>query len=101
MRVIVMFDLPMLTDGERKNYRRFRKFRIKEGFYMMQESVYCKLVQNTTAGDTVIEHLRKNKPAAGLVQVLKVTERQFAKMEYLVGKKKSEMLDSDERLVVL
>ena len=101
MRVIVMFDLPVLTDTERRSYRSFRKLLIKEGFYMMQESVYCKLVQNPTAAETVIEHLRKNKPAAGLVQILKVTEKQFARMEYLVGKKSTGMLDSDERLVIL
>lgn len=101
MRIIVMFDLPVLTDTERRAYRSFRKMLLKEGFFMMQESVYCKLVQNPTAAETVIERLRKNKPAEGLVQILKVTERQFAKMEYLVGKKTTDMLDSDERLVIL
>lgn len=101
MRVFVMFDLPILTDSERRAYRQFRKLLIKSGFVMLQESIYCKLAQNTTAADAIIENIRKNKPEKGLVQVLKVTEKQYAKMEYIVGDLESEVLNSDERLVIL
>lgn len=101
MRVIVFFDLPVLTDKNRREYRKFRKTLIKSGFMMMQESVYTKLVPNSTMADSVIDHVRKNKPEEGLVQVLRVTEKQFGKMEYIVGKKNTDVLDSDERLIVL
>ena len=47
------------------------------------------------------ENIRKNKPADGLVQVLKITEKQFGKMEFIVGTKKSEILDTDERVVII
>ena len=43
MRVLVMFDLPTETSIQRRNYRKFRKSLIKNGFIMMQESVYIKL----------------------------------------------------------
>lgn len=101
MRVIVFFDLPVLTDKNRREYRKFRKTLIKSGFMMMQESVYTKLVPNSTMADSVIDHVRKNKPEEGLVQVLRVTEKQFGKMEYIVGKKNTDVLDSDERLIEL
>lgn len=101
MRILVFFDLPVLTEKERRDYRQFRKFLIKSGFMMMQESVYCKLAQNSTAAEIIIDNVKKNKPGDGLVQMLKVTEKQFAKMEYIVGESSSEVLDSDERLVVL
>lgn len=68
---------------------------------MMQESVYCKLALNTTAADAIIANLKKNKPEAGLVQVLTMTEKQFQKIEFIVGTSKNNVLDSDERLVVL
>ena len=45
--------------------------------------------------------MRKNRPDDGLVQVLKITEKQYSRMEYIVGESKSDVLDSDERLVVL
>ena len=49
MRVLVLFDLPVLTGDQRREYARFRKFLLKSGFLMLQESVYCKLALNTTA----------------------------------------------------
>lgn len=101
MRVVVFFDLPVLTAKDRREYRTFRKYLIKSGFLMMQESVYCKLVPNSNVGDALAENVRKNKPSSGLVQLLKITEKQYSKMEYIVGEGKSDILDSDERLVVL
>ena len=101
MRVLVFFDLPTLTAEDRKNYRDFRKNLLKNGFYMLQESVYCKLVPNSNVGDAVVNNLKKHKPEEGLVQVLKVTENQFSKMEYIVGTKNNNVIDSDERIIVL
>lgn len=101
MRILVMFDLPVGTESERKNYRLFRKYLIKSGFLMLQESVYCKIAQNTTVADAIIANVRKNGSDDGLVQVLKITEKQYSRMEYIVGESKSDVLDSDERLVVL
>ena len=101
MRILVMFDLPVGTESERKNYRLFRKYLIKSGFLMLQESVYCKIAQNTTVADAIIANVRKNGPDDGLVQVLKITEKQYSRMEYIVGESKSDVLDSDERLVAL
>ena len=101
MRVMVFFDLPVITCANRKDYRDFHTYLIKSGFLMMQESVYCKLAQNSTMAESIIENIKKNKPADGLVQVLKITEKQFGKMEFIVGTKKSEILDSDERVVII
>ena len=96
-----MFDLPVITASDRRAYTQFRKYLIKSGFLMMQESVYCKLAQNATAADLIINSIKKNKPPSGLVQTLKITEKQFSRIEYIVGKSKSEVLDTDERIVFL
>ena len=101
MRILVMFDLPSVTSAERKEYSIFRKYLIKSGFMMLQESVYCKLSPNSVLADAVVENVRKNKPKDGLVQVLRVTEKQYAKMEYIVGEGNMEVLSSDDRLVIL
>ncbi len=101
MRVIVMFDLPIETEKQRKSYRDFRKYLIKNGFLMLQKSIYCKLAQNSAASDALTMQVKKNKPQEGLVQILRVTEKQYSKMEYVVGVSEKEVLDSDERLVVL
>ena len=101
MRVMVMFDLPVGTSDERRQYSVFRKYLIKSGFCMMQESIYCKIAVNSTMADTIVNNIRKNKPKYGLVQVLKITEKQSASMEFIVGKSNTEVLDTTERIVVL
>lgn len=101
MRVFVLFDLPTLTSEDLREYRRFRRHLIKGGFLMLQESVYCKLLLNQTAVDTVFDNLNKNKPLKGSVIVLTLTEKQFSKAEYLVGGNKTDVINSDERLLIL
>lgn len=101
MRVLVLFDLPVLTGDQRREYARFRKFLLKSGFLMLQESVYCKLALNTTAVNGIVDQIHKNKPEEDLVQLLTVTEKQYAKMDLIVGNVKSEVLNTDERLVIL
>ena len=68
---------------------------------MEQESVYSKLVVNATAADSLSINIRSNAPAKGLVQLMKVTEKQYSKMDYIVGSRSLDVLDSDERLVIL
>ena len=101
MRVLVFFDLPVITEENRRAYRKFRKFLLKNGFLMLQKSVYCKLALNSTAVRTIVDNVHKNKPEEGLIQLLTVTEKQYAKMDIIIGNIKNEVLDSDERLVIL
>ena len=101
MRVFAMFDMPTLTTSDRREYRKFRKFLIKLGFIMLQESVYVKLVLNSTAAKTVQENVKRNAPPKGLVQLINVTERQFASMEFVTGSFESEYVVSSDRLVIL
>ena len=101
MRILVFFDLPVQTAYDRKEYRRFRKFLIESGCLMLQESVYCKLVQNSTVADAVSDNVKRNRPSNGLVQLLRITEKQFSRMELIVGERQSEVLDTDERLVII
>lgn len=101
MRMLLFFDLPVVESEERREYVRFRKYLIKSGFIMLQESVYCKLLLNSTAVAALAENVRKNKPPKGLIQILLITEKQYARMEYILGEFESEVIDSDERLIVL
>lgn len=97
----MFFDLPTLTAANRRGYTQFRKYLIKNGFIMLQESVYCKLALNATVSEAVVQGIRKNRPTEGLVQILTLTEKQFSKMEMITGEYKSEVLQSDRRLVIL
>lgn len=101
MRMLVFFDLPTETVAQRREYRRFRRLLLKGGFLMLQESVYCKLLLNDSARQTMAEQIRRNRPQEGIVQLLTVTEKQFTKMEYITGDWHSDVIDTDERLVEL
>ena len=101
MRMLVFFDLPVQSAKDRKEYRRFRKYLISSGFLMMQESVYVKLALNYSIVSRMKSNLEKNKPRKCLVQVLVITEKQYAKMDTIVGKVGSDTVDSDNRLIVL
>lgn len=101
MRIIVFFDLPIQTRAERREYARFRRHLIKSGFLMMQESVYSKIALNTTAASAIMQSVRDEKPSKGLVQMLTVTEKQFSRMEFVLGESQKEIVDTDERLIFL
>lgn len=102
MRLVLFFDLPVGTAKQRKDYRLFRCFLLKDGFLQMQESVYSKLVLNDGLAAATVNRVRKNRPPEGLVQVLKVTESQFATMDCITGSRLDhEEVDTTEELLVL
>ena len=101
MRILVFFDLPTETLEDRRSYRHFRKFLMSSGYIMLQESVYVKLALNKTVVDSSVAAIRNHKPPKGDVQVLTVTEKQFARMEYIVGQRQWDIIDTDERFIVL
>lgn len=90
MRLVLFFDLPMTTKQERKIYTHFRKFLIKNGYMMMQFSVYCKIFPNREAAVKHMNVLRKEVPKEGQIRLLMVTEKQYSKIEVIVGGKSNQ-----------
>lgn len=99
MRLLIFFDLPAETSRERKEYAKFHKFLIKNGFIMMQKSVYSKLVINNVTSTAVKQKISANVPPDGVVEMLEVTENQFSRIEYLVGNKQTLVEESMDRLI--
>ena len=101
MRTIIFFDLPTVYSKDRRNYIIFRNYLLNEGFIMMQESVYSKLVLNTQQAKLLIERIRKKAPKKGIIQVLTITENQYASIEYLIGTSNTKIINNEDRLVIL
>ena len=101
MRVVVFFDLPVETVENRRDYRRFRRMLIKNGFVMLQESVYCRMALNQNVAASISAIVRNHKPPRGLVQILVITEKQFSKMEYIIGEWSTDVISDDRRIVIL
>ena len=101
MRTIVFFDLPNIYAKDRRNYNEFRRYLLSEGFVIMQESVYSKIVLNTQQSEGLMDRLRKKSPKKGLIQVLTITEKQYSQIEYIIGKSNTKIIDTEDRLVIL
>src|SRR5690625_2380649 len=90
-RLIVFFDLPVMTSNERIEYTRFRKFLLKDGYTMLQYSVYSRICNGQ---DNIQKHLRRIKdhipPVEGSIRAIAITEKQYEKMEILLGEKTTE-----------
>lgn len=87
MRVVLFFDLPVKTKRDRKVYTTFRKYLIEHGYYMLQYSVYSKIMNNRDASKQHIENIKKNTPQKGNIRIMLLTEKQFANMIIVVGGK--------------
>lgn len=86
MRIIVFFDLPVVLPKERKAYSRFRKFLLNDGYTMLQYSVYTRICNGEDAVRKHVKRLQENLPPVnGAIRALKITEKQFANMEILLG----------------
>lgn len=102
MRVMCIFDLPVVTDSEKRAYREFRKFLLKSGFEMLQYSVYIRTCPNRSFANKFYNKIKANSPRKGDIRLLTITEKQFEDMEYILcdHKEKRNILESDSLVVI-
>lgn len=60
MRMFCMFDLPVETEEQRRNYRIFRKELIQEGFVMIQYSIYVRVCPSREFANRIENRIKKN-----------------------------------------
>ncbi len=87
MRILVFFDLPVITAKERKAATKFRNFLLKDGYHMVQWSVYSRICNGTDAVAMHKSRLNQNLPEKGSVRMLTLTEKQYESIEVLLGTK--------------
>ncbi|WOE75562.1 CRISPR-associated endonuclease Cas2 [Alterisphingorhabdus coralli] len=85
MWLMVFFDLPTRTKPQRRRANRFRQFLKKDGFIMLQLSVYARVCRGQDAVDKHIRRVRANLPSEGSIRTLQVTDKQYARMELMLG----------------
>lgn len=99
MRILVFFDLPVVTTTERKAATKFRKFLLKDGYHMVQWSVYSRICNGTDAITMHKSRLQQNLPEKGSVRVLTLTEKQYESIEVLLGEKTFDDTSSSTELI--
>lgn len=99
MRIIVMFDLPVKTKKQVKEASAFRNFLIKDGYYMMQYSVYVRICNGQDSVETHRNRLRYAVPNNGSVRVLTVTEKQYQNIDIFLGKRDKRDANANYELI--
>ncbi len=87
MRMIVFFDLPTVDAQDRKAASKFRKFLLKDGYHMMQFSVYTRVCNGVDAVKKHEARLYASIPSKGAVRLLVLTDKQYNTMKILLGTK--------------
>lgn len=92
-----MFDLPVMEANQRKVAAKFRNFLLKDGYNMIQYSVYSRICNGTDAVAKHEQRLKSNLPKEGSVRMLVLTERQYEGIKILVGESVfDDRIDVDE-----
>ncbi|HVU84833.1 MAG TPA: CRISPR-associated endonuclease Cas2 [Puia sp.] len=87
MWLFVFFDLPVVTKKERKAASLFRKNIMKDGFIMMQFSVYSRHCASDESAQVHIKRIKEKIPEKGQVSILKITDKQYGDIVNYWGKK--------------
>jgi CRISPR-associated protein Cas2 len=87
MWLFVFFDLPTQRQSERRAYTKFRKDLMKNGFTMMQYSVYIRHCASRESAEVHTKRVRKIIPDKGHISVLSITDKQYGNIINFWGKK--------------
>lgn len=90
MRILVFFDLPVDTKSNRRAATQFRNFLIKDGYYMVQFSVYARICSGYDNVEVHRKRLSQHLPDNGSVRLLVITEKQYESIEIMLGNYKKE-----------
>lgn len=98
MRVMIFFDLPVTSKKERKEATQFRNFLVKDGFYMIQFSLYGRICNTIESAKLHESRVSAMVPKNGSVRSMIVTEKQYTSMNILTGevKRKEKKINSQQ-----
>ncbi len=98
MWVLVFFDLPTETKTDRKNYTKFRKNIIDDGFQMFQFSMYIRHCSSRENSEVHIKRVKTILPVKGHIGIMCITDKQFGMMEIFRGKDQVEVPETAQQL---
>lgn len=86
MWLFVFFDLPTNTKKERRDAAHFRKALEKDGFSMMQFSVYVRHCSSKENMNVHIARVKASIPPSGHTSILSITDKQYEEIQNFWGK---------------
>ena len=100
MWVMTVFDLPVLTKGERQRATKFRSYLLDEGFMMMQFSVYIRFTGGKEQALAITNRIGKKVPKNGKVDVLFFTDKQYQNIFSFRGRRDEPKPDRPDQLAL-
>jgi CRISPR-associated protein Cas2 len=100
MWLMVFFDLPVTTKEARQTATRFRNFLLKDGYVMLQYSVYARVCNGAERVDKHLKRLQTVLPRKGSIRALQVTEQQYGRMKILLGNQAQNEKKGAEQLLL-
>lgn len=98
MWVLVFFDLPTETKKDRKNYAKFRKDLMRDGFSMFQFSMYIRHCPSRENAEVHIKRVKQALPDIGNVGILCITDKQFGQIQLFSGREHAKMSAPTQQL---
>jgi CRISPR-associated protein Cas2 len=100
MWMMVMYDLPVVEEEDRKIAAKFRKNMEKEGFSMVQFSVYAKFCGTRERAEAQQKILQAILPEKGKVSIITFTDKQFGDIVHLTNRKRIKTKENPDQLVL-
>jgi len=98
MWVFVFFDLPTETKKDRKNYAKFRKNLMRDGFNMLQYSIYTRHSSSRENSEVHKRRVKNMLPPKGEIILFTLTDKQFGMMEFFKGPSETGRPDTPQQL---
>lgn len=98
-----MFDMPTDTKKAKKKYRYLRTKLLKEGYIMMQFSIYIRSFhsyESALNGKKKIKDFIASNTVKGKIRIIVFTDKQFANMDIIVGIKSEEEKNAPKQLLL-
>lgn len=89
MWLMIMFDMPTDTKKARKKYRYLRNKLLKEGYMMMQFSIYIRSFhsyESALHGKKRVKDFVASNIVKGSIRMLMFTDKQFGSMDIIIGR---------------
>ncbi len=88
MWMLTLFDLPTKTKIQRRVYHQLRLGLLKDGFQMIQYSVYGRHCPSEENADVHEKRVITLLPSWGEVRIIMLTDKQFERMRVFYGTQK-------------
>lgn len=99
MRIILMYDI---YDDNSRESNSFRNNLIKNGYYMIQYSIYVKVIPSYSQYSSEKQKISKFLPKSANVRLILLSEKQYQEIELIKGNySKNEIINNCGRYIKL